>query len=340
MNARRQIAAQLFNEQCAIAILANLPERLNSQERQEQIEALGEMTSGQLKDLVTSLRTNIEAMRLQFGIKVDRDELLSLLDHIQQSTKADYACYVPIWKLSEWLSKYDALQLPPHCRISIDPHGIGRHDPAGFEIRVLEVTMFEDMASLFNLAREYHIRNSAQPKPPKFELKRGVALYRATASAAFYFIESFMNGLAADHVWNHRGQMSSGDLTYLTEWDEQRQRQKFISTRDKLVLYPKIIVGSQHPLLDEGNCPELKFIVSKAKDLRDAIVHASTAKKDEESEYEKENAIMGLKYHAAEEIVDSAIALIRKIQAATAKVDLPWLIGRGNDGFFPASVFD
>jgi hypothetical protein len=339
MNARRRMATLLFVEQCAIAILANLPDRLNSYERQEQIEALGEKTSRELKNLIASLRSNIEAMRLQFGIKLDRDQLLRLMDHIQQTTEPGYACYVPVWKLSEWLSKYDALQLQPHWRISIDPHGIGRNDPGGFEVRALEVTMFEDMASLFNLAREAYMRNSAQQRAPKSELKRAVALYRATASAAFYFIESFMNELAADYVWTHRGQISPGDLIFLTEWDEQRQRQKFVSMRDKLVLYPRIIAGSQYPL-DEGNCAELKFIVGKAKDLRDSIVHASTAKRDEAEEYEKESAIMRLRYQAVEEIVDAAVALIRKIQTATSKVDLPWLIGRGVDGFFPGRVFD
>jgi len=58
-----------------IAILANLPERLNSRERQEQIEALEGKTSRQLKDLIASLRANIQAMRLQFGVNLDRDEL-------------------------------------------------------------------------------------------------------------------------------------------------------------------------------------------------------------------------------------------------------------------------
>jgi hypothetical protein len=339
-NDRRRIATKLFNEQCAIAILANLPERLNSRERLEQIDALQEKTSRELKDLVSALRTNIQAMRLQFGVKLNRDELLLLLDDLHQNTSKNHACYVPVWHLSKWLSKYDALGLAPHCRISIDPHCIGRDYPGGFEIRMLEVTMFEDMASLFNLAREAYLQTSTARSPSKVALKGAVALYRATASAAFYFIESFMNELAIDYVWNHREQISSNDLTRLTEWDEQRQRQKFVSTRDKLVLYPRIITGSEYPILDEVNCPELKLIVGKAKDLRDAIVHASTAKKDEEGEYEKESAIMGLTYQATEEIVDAAVGLIRKIQATTSSVDLPWLFDRSTDGFFPKTVFD
>jgi hypothetical protein len=74
------------------------------------------MTSRHLKDLITALRTNIQAMRLQFSIKLDRDELFTLVDYLQKSTKAGHACYIPIWKLSEWLSKYVALRLSPKGR--------------------------------------------------------------------------------------------------------------------------------------------------------------------------------------------------------------------------------
>jgi hypothetical protein len=49
---------------------------------------------------------------------------------------------------------------------------------------------------------------------------------------------------------------------------------------------------------------------------------------------------MQLKYDTVEEIVDAAVNLIRKIESATSKRDLPWLIGRAADGFFPANVFE
>jgi hypothetical protein len=333
-------ATALFNEQCAIAILANLPDRVDSQERRGHVEALAEKSAAELEDIISALRKNVEQMRSTFGVKVDQNQLLALMDYIQRSIKGDQACYFPIWKLSGWLTRYDALGLDPHWRISIDPLCIGKDYPGGFEIRALEVTLFEDVASLFNMARQAHMQ-TAEHGSSKVDLKRAAALYRSAISATFYFVECFMNEVAADYVWRHRSEISANDLTRLTEWDDQRQRPRFVSTRDKLVLYPRIITGSQYPLLDEGNCPELKFIVTKAKDFRDAIVHASTAKKDEQGEYDKENAIVQLNYETVEEIVDAAVSLIRKIQAAIAKRDdLHWLSGRAADGFFPASVFD
>jgi hypothetical protein len=333
-------ATALFNEQCAIAILANLPTRIDSRERRENIEALSEKTVLELRHLVRTLRENVEQMRVQSGIKLDQGALLALLDHLQSFTKSGHACYVPVWKLSEWLSKYDAVGFDPHCRISIDPHCIGKDYPGGFEVRQLEITLFEDMASLFNLAREKYTQTVGTRDAAKEDLKRAVALYRATVSAAFYFVECFMNELAADYVWKRRPSLSANDLASLTEWDDRRQRAKLLSTREKLVNYPRIITGSQYPPLDEGNCPELKFIVTKAKDFRDAIVHASTARKDEKGEFDKEHAVMQLKYDTTEQIVDAAVSLIRKIESATSKRELHWLIGRAEDGFFPARVFD
>jgi hypothetical protein len=132
---------------------------------------------------------------------LDQGGLLALADHLQTFTEDGCACYVPVWKLSAWLSKYDPLGLDPHCRLSIDPHCIGKAYPGRFEVRQLEITLFEDLASLFNLAREKYIQTVATHEPAKVELKLAVALYRAIVSAAFYFVECFMNELAADCVW-------------------------------------------------------------------------------------------------------------------------------------------
>ena len=56
-------ATTLFNEQCAIAILANLPERIDSEARRSQVEALAEKPKGELRAFVELLRANVERMR-------------------------------------------------------------------------------------------------------------------------------------------------------------------------------------------------------------------------------------------------------------------------------------
>ncbi len=149
-----------------------------------------------------------------------------------------------------------------------------------------------------------------------------------------------MNEMAADHVWRHRSTLPPETLSLLTEWDEGRHKPRFVSTRDKLLKYPRLILGTPHTVLDENTCPELAFFVNEAKELRDAIVHAVTARKDEEAQHYKEFAIMTLRYDKVEKIVDCAIVIIETIQQAMQGPRLKWLIRRGTDGFFPDSVFD
>jgi len=62
----------LFNEQCAIAVLANLPQRINSEERQAQIEALTIKPPRELRGFVKAIRANVEQLRIGFGIKLDQ----------------------------------------------------------------------------------------------------------------------------------------------------------------------------------------------------------------------------------------------------------------------------
>ncbi|HSB14904.1 MAG TPA: hypothetical protein VLE22_10630, partial [Bryobacteraceae bacterium] len=150
-------ATALFNEQCAIAILANLPQRINSEDRRAHVAALATQPTKQLREFAEMLRRNVEKMRDDLGIKLDQGKLLALMDDLQNSAPSDYACYIPVWRLSEWLSRYDSLGLDPHWRVSIDPHCIGKKYPGGWEIRALEATMFEDMAALFNMARHAHL---------------------------------------------------------------------------------------------------------------------------------------------------------------------------------------
>ena len=121
----RQKATRLFNEQCAIAILANLPDRLNSRERQDEIDGIAEKTKKDLMLFVEVLQANVQEMRGQLGITVDQKYLLALLDHIQRSTKPNYACYVLFWRLSEWISKYDHMGIDLTGGRSIDPHRRG-----------------------------------------------------------------------------------------------------------------------------------------------------------------------------------------------------------------------
>ena len=51
---------------------------------------------------------------------------------------------------------------------------------------------------------------------------------------------------------------------------KNNHRAKAISFKDKLIKYPRIILGVQHSPLQPNNCPEMGFIIGKAKIVRDS----------------------------------------------------------------------
>ena len=230
----------------------------------------------------------------------------------------------------------------PHCRVGIDVHGLGPDYPPFLELRLLEATFYEDMCSLFNAARISSIEREKR-QVSKSELKTSVALYRATLSAAFYFVECYLNGLATAHLLSGgTPSLKESDLGLLREWNYQAKRPKFVSTRDKLLQYPRILTGASHPPIQESNCPELALFVNKAKMFRDAIVHASPAPDISTSVPEKEQAIFSLRFEDIEQIVDTAIALVIKIESVVhgGTQGLPWLKQRYPRSPFPEEVFE
>ena len=153
--ALRRLATELFLEQAAIAVLANAPDRLSSDQVADNLNGISSSKSvAELNEFVSRVRKQVAELRNKLGVRASRAQLLSLMGWLERNTKTGQACYMPAGMLSEFLSLYDQLDIPPHARISIDYFGIGRDYPGGFEIRLLEASLFEDMCALFNLCRE------------------------------------------------------------------------------------------------------------------------------------------------------------------------------------------
>ena len=210
-----------------------------------------------------------------------------------------------------------------------------------FVTRCLEAVLYEDMCALFNIARESHLQRREDESAKT--LKRRLALQRATVVAAFNVIEAYLNGIAFNHVELHPEQIDEESKIMLTEWDSARNRARYISLRDKLLHYPKLIMNLEHPPLQESNCYEMKFLLEAAKALRDAIVHASPALTVATLEAEKEVAVHGVEFETVERVVDAVVALIRKLEEAVNDSDQrvrQWLLGRSPDGFFPDTAFE
>jgi hypothetical protein len=291
----------------------------------------------------------LEELRHGYGASVSRDDLLTVLSYIE-AAPSGLVTYAPYWILRRWFGSYrDHLatvsKIPCHAFIGIDATGqMYERRSTEFEVRLLEASLFEDMCALFNLVANAQAgRNTGSESI--IARKERLSLQRATILAAFNVVEAYLNGIAFDFLETNESQLSESAESLLSEWDATRQRRRYLSLRDKLLQYPKVVTGTEHPPLHEDNCPELKFVVETAKRFRDAIVHASPAPDALTGALEKEIAVHGVQFETVERLVDATIALIRKVDqivygSNSAERLRFWLHDRPPGGTFSDAVFE
>jgi hypothetical protein len=343
----REEAIRLYRIYWAIGLLAHqisAPE-LKRQDLAEQLESIQASKSKKhLQSLARTLREKIRTLRERLEILATDDDLLSFLSNVEKGPEGELV-WVPVDFLSKLSRVYERLQMPAHWRVGIDPQG-SRPPNSIFETRALEVTLFEDVCALFNLTKRQADALGGRPFP-KEALKTLNALLRSTSLFVFFFVESYLNGIAYDHFIRSGDSLNEDEIELLAEWSISQNKVRQKTTRDKLLQYPKIITGAKHPLLQESNCPELKIIVESAKHIRDAIVHGSPfprmdARQNRENWLDKETLIYTLTLAQVEQIVDAAIVPVRKIHTLIGKApQLDWLKDRDKESaLFPSSTFD
>lgn len=273
----------------------------------------------------------------------------------------DQWLFVPKWRLKQWFGAMESAlsTLPEHTLLSFDLHGIDAPGTHG-EVRILEASLFEDMCALFN--RAWSLSAVAAETRGKAVVKECAACRPGAVLAAFYMVEAYLNSVAYDYLLENAKKGPSADMDTITEWDHKRDRQKLVSFRDKLLAYPRIILGLDHPPLQENNCPEMRFLLEDSKLFRDAIVHANPRTGNSPiTERSKElyswriGSVTPVAFGsgsqffsgeaAAEQwvkIIDSAIGLVEQLE----KLIYPnterlfWLRKRTEAGPFDLSVFD
>ena len=278
--------------------------------------------------------------------------------------EAEDLLFVPRWQLKKFFAGIENVvgglpQLPQHTLLSLDIHGFRLRNAPG-EIKILEASLFEDMCALFNAASKIAPKVMSSTAN-KREMKESAALRRGALLAAFYTVEAYLNSLAFDYLVENPDKEASPDLDRITEWNHERNREKLVNFRDKLIGYPKIILGLEHPPLQENNCPEMKFLLHESKQFRDSIVHANPRPTHADEYSSKELMFWRIGsttpisfsqgptiddgtsvFEHLERTVDSAIALIEKIEVAVhgSRERLFWLQERTPAGTFDDTVFD
>lgn len=294
-------------------------------------------TRNSLKQKLTELRRDVGATRA-LGYYAT---MLKRIKDIQGRV-VTIPAYVGLALFSKYPRVVEAVkndELPAHAHIELDIQG--RYEPQDrLQLHILEAMLFEDMCRFWNDSCEIII-DPERPHAMKAEIKRRSALYRAAVSSAFYMVEAYCNGIAFEVFATRKDELSDRELEMVTERDIKHSRPKYLTIRDKILHYPRLLARAAAPLLQENNCPDLAFFLSNAKQFRDAIVHASPALTPDTLQPEKGRLFVGLDHEQCARVVDSAISVVQKIASAIERPkSIFWIQPRQSDGRFDPSVFD
>mgnify|MGYP003581069493 CR=1 FL=1 len=130
-------------------------------------------------------------------------------------------------------------------------------------------------------------------------------------------------------------------LELLEERDESgRLRPK--SLRTKVLAYPRIALGAEHPVFqDDAAAPDFRFVLEMERRLRDAIVHPNP-RFESDGGPKREKIYFEIAIDELATLIDNTISLVRRIdshlEGRFGNVTL-WLRDRGEDGRFPAETF-
>jgi len=299
---------------------------------------LASLKESELRIFLIDIKEAVEKDRELYGIKVPLSRLVELLNEIESNPPDRPFVLIPKYLLRELFDHYEKAnpnfdKYPEHFRIVIDP-GIARQQLGTVEVGALEATLFEDMCALFNLAKQANTDMDRWSTPKKIT-KTADALLRATIAAAFCFIESYLNGIAFDYYIRNKDRLDPKTIEILTE------SKRYISLSEKVNKYPRIILDHTQAPLNKDNCPELSFIMSRAKLLRDAIAHASPMVDIESYNASKEQLLTDISLADVESVVDNAIRLVKRINLEISGTDNynSWFTERDQSGYFSEAAF-
>ena len=363
---KRSEFEKLIEEYHALLVLSGQYSVQARHSRRAAIAKSSSLTNRELDGEIAFISADLAEIREVLKPTQPASFYVDFVKRAEGTLRRDQHLYLPKWRLAEFFrglrgdKRFE--KLPEHALVALDVHGISRAvEPA--EVRILEAGLYEDMCAMFNRAWEL-TPLARHPNVSKLVLKEAAAARRASVLAAFYMIEAYLNSIAFDHLVRHERELSAQDLDRITEWDNAKRRERLVSFRDKLLSYPRIILGLQHPPIQENNCPEVAFLLREAKDFRDAIVHAnprperSTTNSPKEIRFWRIGSVTPFTYVTGSstptpapemedpsewvQVVDCAIAVVEKIECLLYgdASRLFWLKRRQSEGPFDPTVFD
>ena len=326
-------------------ILTNRLTAIEKEKVDQILKRISTMSRQVLKSRLGELQKEVNELINYFGVKANLRQLefYTNTKNIPEGVEGKYL-YISKYHLGQIFEHYEKSlpnfpYLPPHAKIAIDLLGI-RIIPGHTEVFQLEMSIFFDMAILWNSSLE--LTNKLLPcnNVDHVKVKRFNALKRSTVKAAFNLIEAYLNGMGLDIMITQ--QVSDKDHAKLSEWDKSKSRHKMLSLRDKLLQYPKIALQCDHPPLDENRCKEMKQLLEYEKGIRHALIHPTPKYSDLRPDEHRERFYFDLDIKQVSEIVDLVINSIFLLSNTIGnKFEDPsyWLYKRNESGFFSEEIF-
>jgi hypothetical protein len=329
---------------------------LTEKKLENTIAKLDRLSHSELKFLLPNIRSELSKVRQLYGVKASLDTLEALakrkgiyshpnLAKWNDPIPTDSPRFLFLTKsvLSQIFENYElALQifphLPPHALISIDVLGV---DNSGtYEVYILETSLFEDMATLWNATQESYEENFSSKNFDKNKHKRLLALNRATAKAAFNFLEGYLNGIAYDILLTR--EVSTKEKEFLIEWETEAGKQRPQSLRQKLLRYPRIALELNHDPIDENRCAEMARVLRLEQQIRHSLIHPSPRPSRTEDDTDRELEFRSLSIETVGKLCDDVIEIVFAVndilKAKFGSVE-HWLFRRGDKGSFDEKVF-
>ena len=231
----------LYRKYRAVLILTNNLSPYEHRKIDKSLDRLYQMKIEEIRKKLPNIQELAQELFNMYGVIGTLDEL-ELLPAVLEREEDNHINFVAKFYIEKLFDHYECVmpnfsELPPHARIGI-PYGT--ENKGKIEVFILEASLFEDMAALWNTSLESN--NLLKLEYSKERKKQMRALLRATIKAAFNFIEGYLNSLALDILATQT--VSPKYEILLTEWDKTKSRPVFLKLRDKLLQYPKLAIGA------------------------------------------------------------------------------------------------
>jgi hypothetical protein len=339
----REEALRLLRENEALEFVISPAGRAGHEAVERTRAAIEAGTKQSLRRYIDGVQQHLREHRRTLGVIASSEDLIAFLEAAEATPRGQVA--LPFLSdLRSFFKDYalvwpDSKRLPAHARIVLDIHGCGADGAPVRGWRLLEASSYEDMAALWNFVHERAKADTSEAPAPDRKVLH--ALCRAALAASVYFVEAYVNGLAFDYLAERGDAATDDERSILSDWDFKRDRPRFLSLREKALRYQSIILKTQHAPLQPTNCPELEKVLSVAELIRNPLAHPSPHPNPRSGAPDKEVAIFNIRVETVREAVDSAVVVVRKLDALIYSESMvsSWLFARASSGEFPPETF-